>query len=40
MGVKNIETIELLNKKLTIAFEMVDIGSISFYFGLKVKRDN
>lgn len=31
--------IEQVQKKLTITFDMVNIGPISFYFGLKVKRN-
>lgn len=33
------ETIERIKKKLVVAFEIVNLGSISFYLGLKVKQN-
>ncbi len=39
MGVKESCHIKMLKRKLAAAFEMVDIGAISFYLGLKVERD-
>lgn len=39
MGVKESGFIERLKAELTAAFSMVDISPISFYLGLKVKRD-
>ena len=40
MEAKNFRVICQVKKKLTAAFEMVDMGLISFYFGLKVRRDH
>lgn len=39
MGAKNSEVIGRVKKDLTAAFEIVNIGSISFYLGLKISRD-
>lgn len=36
---KNIKIIARVKIKLTTIFDMIDIGSISFYLGLKVKRN-
>lgn len=40
IGPKNIEVITNIKTELTATFEMVDIGPISFYLNLKVKRDH
>lgn len=40
MEVKNSEVINQVTKELTVAFEMVDIGLINFYFGLKVNQNH
>ena len=39
MGAKNSGVIGRVKEELTAAFEMVDMGPISFYLGLKVNRD-
>lgn len=39
MGPKRSGIIERVKKELAAAFEMVDMGPISFYLGLKVQRD-
>ena len=39
MGVKGSRVIDRVKAELTYAFEMVDMGQISFYLGLKVERD-
>ncbi len=39
MGVKRSGHIEKVKRELSAAFEMVDMGPISFYLGLKVERD-
>lgn len=39
MGLKRSETIEKIRRKLATTFEIVDIGPISLYLGLKVKRN-
>ena len=39
MGVKRSEHIKRVKLKLVVVFEMADMGSISFYLGLKVERD-
>lgn len=39
MGVKGSGHIKKVKIELAAAFEMVDMGPISFYLGLKVKRD-
>ncbi len=39
MGVKGSGHIEKVKLELAAAFEMADMGSISFYLGLKVERD-
>ncbi len=39
MGAKNSGVIDRVKQKLTAAFEMADMGLISFYLGLKVSRD-
>lgn len=39
MGVKKLGHVERVKLKLVIAFEIVDIDLISFYLGLKVKRN-
>ncbi len=39
MGVKRLGNIKIIKLELTIAFEITDIGLISFYLELKVKRN-
>lgn len=39
MGAKNSRVISRVKKKLTTTFEMVDMGLISFYIGLKVSKN-
>lgn len=39
MGVKRSGHIERVRHELAAAFEMIDMGPISFYLGLKVERD-
>ncbi len=39
MGAKNFGIIARVKQELTAAFEMADMGPISFYLGLKVSRD-
>ena len=39
MGVKGSEVIEQVKRELAAAFDMIDMGPISFYFGLKVEKD-
>lgn len=39
MGTKETGYIEKIKGELAAAFEMVDMSPISFYLGLKVKRD-
>lgn len=39
MGVKRLEVIKQIKKKLATAFDMVDMSPISFYFCLKVERN-
>lgn len=39
MGIKDLGHINKVKAKLITVFEMIDIGSISFYFGLKIERD-
>lgn len=39
MRAKNFGVISWLKKKLTAAFEILNMGPISFYFGLKIRRD-
>ena len=39
MGVKGSGFIERVKKELAVASDMVDMGPISFYLGLKVERD-
>ena len=39
MGVKRLGQIEKIKRELAAVFEMVDMGPISFYPGLKVERD-
>ena len=39
MGAKNSGVIGRVKKELTATFDMVDMGPISFYLGLKVSRD-
>lgn len=36
---KGSKAIKKIKKELVLAFEMVDMGPISFYLGLKVKRN-
>lgn len=37
MGAKNFKVINQIKAKLIAAFEMVDMGPINFYLGLKIK---
>lgn len=39
MRVKGLEIIKQVKKKLGKACNMIDIGSISFYFSLKIEKD-
>lgn len=39
MGVKKSGHIKKIKRKLVAIFEMVDIGLISFYLGLKMEKD-
>lgn len=39
MGAKSLEVIGHIKEELTAVFEIVDIGSISFYLGFKVSWD-
>ena len=39
MALKNSRMIEQVKLKLIFAFFIIDIGSISFYLGLKVQQD-
>lgn len=39
MGLKESSIIQKVKHKLVMAFEMVDMGPISFYWGLKVEKN-
>lgn len=39
MGIKELDNIKRVKAKLAVAFGILDMGPISFYLGLKVKRD-
>lgn len=40
MGVNRSRVIKRIKEKLAAAFDMVDMGSISFYFSLKVEKNS
>lgn len=39
IGAKTLGMIDCIKEKLTTLFEIVDIGLISFYLGLKISQD-
>lgn len=39
MGVKDLDHVEKTKKKHTAMFEIVDMGLINFYLGLKVEKN-
>lgn len=39
MDVKKLQVIKQVKKELAVAFDVIDMGPISFYLGLKVERN-